>query len=297
MIDAATRGAPMVAVTGASGFIGRHVLAELIRRGISPTLLLRPGTALPPHAEACKLVRVELAAPGDQAFDAAGRPDVLIHLAWGGLPNYRSLHHFEQEAPLHYRWLKGLVGAGLQHLVAAGTCFEYGMQSGALDEEMALQPANPYGFAKDMLRRQLTCLQSEQAFGLTWARLFYLYGEGQAANSLWPLLQAAAARGDTDFPMSGGEQLRDYLPVAEAARCLVELAISRTTPQRGNGIVNVCSGRPVSVRGLVEGWIADNSWSIQPRLGHFPYPDYEPMAFWGDAGKLRRCLNRSPETP
>ena len=290
-------GARNVALTGASGFIGRHVLAELTKRGISPTLLLRPGTALPPHAEGCKVVRVELAAPGEQAFDSAGQPDVLIHLAWGGLPNYFSLHHFEQEAPLHYRWLKGMARAGLKHLVAAGTCFEYGMQSGALDEAMAVQPANAYGFAKDMLRRQLGYLQSEHQFSLTWARLFYLHGEGQSANSLWPLLRTAAARGDTHFPMSGGEQLRDYLPVAEVARCLVELAISRTTPQRGHGVVNVCSGRPVSVRRLVEGWIADNSWSIQPRLGDFPYPDYEPMAFWGDASKLRRCLNLPLETP
>ncbi len=288
---------PKIALSGASGFIGRHVVADLIGRGISPTLLLRPSSALPPQAEHCNVVRFELAAPGDEAYVAAGRPQVLIHLAWGGLPNFRSLHHFEQETPLHYRWLKGMMRAGLQHLVAAGTCSEYGMQSGALAEGMAPQPIHAYGFAKDTLRRELEYLQSEYAFGLTWARLFYLYGEGQAAKSLWPLLQIAAARSDTEFPMSGGEQLRDYLPVADAARCLVDLAVNRAILERGLGIVNVCSGQPISIRTLTEGWIADNGWSIRPRLGRFPYPDYEPMAFWGDAGKLRRFLNQSQETP
>ena len=218
-------------------------------------------------------------------------PDVLIHLAWGGLPNYKSLHHFEQELPAHYRFLKAMVAAGLRHLVVSGTCFEYGMQSGPLHEDLPAVPSNPYGLAKDTLRRQLQYLQldrqqSGQPFALTWARLFYLHGEGQAPNSLLPLLQRAVARGDATFPMSGGEQLRDYLSATEVAQHLVALALGGSD----HGVVNLCSGRPTSVRALVEGWIAASGWSITPALGHFPYPDHEPMAFWGDRRKLDRCL-------
>lgn len=291
---------PCVAVTGGGGFIGRHVLAELDRRDICASVILRPGAAIPPQAQNHLVVHADFsqdcAKAASEMFAASGHPDVLIHLAWDGLPNYRSLHHFEQEVPLHYRWLKGLVGAGLRQVLVTGTCFEYGDQSGSLREDMPAEPSNPYGFAKDQLRRELTYLQSTRAFGLSWARLFYMHGEGQSANSLLPLLRAAVARGDSEFPMSGGEQLRDYLPVAEVAQSLVGLAL-RTVEDAGadsagagHGIVNVCSGAPVSVRRLVEGWIAENDWKIRPRLGHFPYPDYEPMAFWGDAYKLRRCL-------
>jgi dTDP-6-deoxy-L-talose 4-dehydrogenase (NAD+) len=86
--------------------------------------------------------------------------------------------------------------------------------------------------------------------------------------------------------MSGGEQLRDYLPAAEVARHLVSLAIGGKDP----GIVNICSGKPVSIRSLVEGWIAENGWSIDLNRGLYPYPDYEPMAFWGDRQKMDRCL-------
>jgi dTDP-6-deoxy-L-talose 4-dehydrogenase (NAD+) len=78
--------------------------------------------------------------------------------------------------------------------------------------------------------------------------------------------------------MSGGEQLRDYLPVREVARRLVRLAL---TP-RDLGPVNVCSGTPISVRRLVEGWIKEHGWKIELKLGALPYPDYEPMAFWGE---------------
>jgi len=163
------------------------------------------------------------------------------------------------------------------------------MQSGPLGEHLETRPANPYGFAKDALRRQLEFLQSEQPFSLTWTRLFYLHGEGQAESSLLPQLRKAVARGDTVFDMSGGEQLRDYLPVMEVARLLVALALKC----QNIGVVNVCSGQPISVRRLVENWIQDNGWQMTLNLGRYPYPDYEPMAFWGDRCRLDGLLEEA----
>ena len=135
-------------------------------------------------------------------------------------------------------------------------------------------------------------LQRTTPFTLTWARLFYMYGEGQAPTRCGRQLQRAAARGDARFPMSGGEQLRDYLPVAEVARMPRR---AWRLSARDHGIVNVCSGRPVSVRSLVEGWIATTAGRSSPSSADYPYPDYEPMAFWGDDRKLRRCLNARNE--
>jgi dTDP-6-deoxy-L-talose 4-dehydrogenase (NAD+) len=275
-----------VAITGASGFVGQHVVAELERHSISPILICRPSMEVPPAFAGHSVVSCDLKVAPAEVFDLIGQPDVLIHLAWGGLPNYRSLHHFEEELPAQYRFLKTLVGSGLKNLLVTGTCFEYGMQSGPLREDLEARPNNPYGFAKDTLRRQLEYLQQVTPFNLTWARLFYLYGEGQAENSLLPQLKKAIHRGDRVFNMSGGEQLRDYLPISEVAKYIVSLA----TTARENGIVNVCSGKPISVRRLVETWIKENGWSIDLQLDHYPYPDYEPMAFWGDRSKLTRCL-------
>lgn len=274
-----------VAVSGAGGFVGRHVLAELATRSCEVVGLVRstsPAAANLP----CETVAFDLHHPPADAFERLGRPDVLIHLAWGGLPNYRSLRHFENELPAQYAFLKGLVDAGLKSLVVAGTCFEYGMQSGPLSEGLEPRPDNPYGYAKNALRCQLEYLQRDTPFRLAWARLFYLYGEGQAESSLLPQLKQAVARGERYFNMSGGEQLRDYLPVSDVAQHLVSLAFLSGNP----GVVNLCSGIPVSVRGLVDKWIRDNDWPIEPRLGHYPYPDYEPMAFWGDSAKLNALL-------
>lgn len=268
-----------VAVTGASGFVGRHVVAALAAAGADVVVVGR-------LVEGAKAVRLDIhEAPAD-AFERMGSPDAVVHLAWAGLPNYKSLHHFENELPAQYRFLSGLVRAGLKRLVVTGTCFEYGMQSGALSEDLPTAPANPYGFAKDTLRRQLAYLQTSQPFQLVWARLFYMYGDGQSANSLVPQLEAAIARGDSSFKMSGGEQLRDYLPVSEIARMLVAL----TRSDRDVGVVNVCSGRPVSVRSFVETRLAERGATMTLDRGHYPYPDYEPMAFWGDARYLGQCM-------
>lgn len=276
-----------VVVTGATGFIGRHVLSELTRHSVDVVALVRDAGNANSADLGAEIFQLDLANPPDQAFELLGHPDVLIHLFWGGLPNYRSLNHIEQELPMQYHFLSELIRAGLSALVVSGTCFEYGMQSGQLSEEMETHPNNPYGYAKDALRRQLEYLRAAQPFALTWTRLFYLYGEGQSENSLWPQLKSSVERGDKVFDMSGGEQLRDYLHVSDAAKHIVTLALNRANI----GAVNICSGNPTSVRSLVENWVKENGWEIKLNLGYYPYPDYEPMAFWGDRSRLDRFLN------
>lgn len=279
-----------VAVTGARGFVGRHVIAELARRDVEVIATERPGvTRDRPAAANLRWVALDIAHPPADPFAALGNPDVLLHLAWDGLPNYRSLHHFERELPRQYAFLGSTIRSGLQALVTVGTCFEYGRQSGSLAAALETRPDNPYGFAKDALRRELQFLQAAHPYKLTWARLFYMFGDGQPATSLFATLKAAVAAGHRQFPMSGGEQLRDYLPVSEVARRLADLATNPGNP----GPVNLCSGRPVSVRRLVEGWIAQNGWGIEPIYGELPYPDYEPMAFWGEGGDEARIPDAS----
>jgi len=266
-----------IAVTGASGFIGRHVLAELSKHNSTIVAVTRNASRLSDLQYPISIVEIDIGQPNSDCFERLGRPDVLIHLAWDGLPNYKSLHHYETELPRQYQFLKGMIEAGLKSLLVTGTCFEYGMQSGALAADLETKPNNPYGYAKDALHRQLKYLKAKHEVMLTWGRLFYMYGEGQSSTSLFPMLQEAVIRGDAVFKMSGGEQLRDYMSVSQVAQQLVQLAIT----QRDIGTTNVCSGNPISVRRLVEQWKKENHWNIDFDFGFYPYPDYEPMAFWG----------------
>ena len=273
-----------VAVTGASGFVGRHAVRALHSRGVEVIALSRT----PPARVESGVVYapLDLARIGSDAFARIGEPDVLLHLAWGGLPNYRSNAHLEHELPMQARFLEQALRGGLRRVVVTGTCLEYGLREGELDESMAVAPRVPYAEAKDVLHRRLRTLRDELGFGLGWLRLFYLYGEGQATTSLYRQLRSAIESGARRFAMSPGDQVRDFLAIERAAGMLADLAIDRSDA----GVVNVCSGRPETVSDTVRGWLREWGADLELDLGALPYADYEPFAFWGSTRRLDALL-------
>jgi len=220
----------------------------------------------------------------DNLFAALGSPTHCIHLAWPGLPNYRSDCHLQESLPQSREVLFRLIDGGLKHLLVTGTCLEYGMQEGELAEEIEAKPSTPYAMAKDRLRQSLEQRILGTGVCLQWSRLFYMYGPGQNPNSLFAQLQRAIADGQKEFPMSGGEQVRDYLPVEEVAEILAALAHHSSF----TGIVNICSGKNVRLREMVQGYIDKTQASIKLKLGVYPYPEWEPFRFWGSTAKLAR---------
>lgn len=272
-----------VVVTGATGFVGRHVVGALLAQGHRVTAVARnsPDPGSLPWLKAVDFVACDVHDVADPAR-RIGVPDLLLHLAWPGLPNYKDLFHIERNLPADYRFIADMVAAGTAQVMITGTCFEYGTQSGALSEHDLPQPANPYGIAKNSLRQYLEMLRAHQPFILKWVRLFYLHGVGQNPRSVLAQLDQAIDRGLPVFDMSGGEQLRDYLAIEEAATVLAALA---GHPEFA-GVVNCCSGEPISIRRLVEERIAQRGSDIRLNLGHFPYPDHEPFAFWGCRRRL-----------
>lgn len=270
-----------VAISGASGFVGSHVLDVLLDHlalQVRVTALVRDESSLHRKHERLTVVKGDIHRPAVDLYDQLGRPDLFYHLAWSGLPNYEQAFHFECELPLQYSFLKNLVAAGLPKLLVAGTCFEYGQINGPLSiTTPCAESINAYAFAKRALHQQLTFLQKDSSYILNWARIFYMYGDRQRHGSLFSALKLAANNGDMVFPMSSGEQIRDYLPVEQAAAQLVNYAFH----SRGSGVRNICSGNPVSVRKMAETWCVENNWNLQLQLGKKAHSSSEPMAFWG----------------
>ena len=277
-----------VLVTGATGFVGRHLVAALLARGCAVRAVARnvETAASMPWINHVEFVATDIHAVDLDIAALTDGIDVLAHLAWPGLPNYRALFHFEHNLMADYRFIKSAVEAGVAQVLVTGTCFEYGMQSGPLSESVEPQPSNPYGLAKHTLHLFLQNLQQEKPFTLQWARLFYLHGEGQNPNSLLAALDRAIDAGEASFNMSGGEQLRDFLPIASAADYLAAILHQRDF----NGVINCASGQPVSVRALVEQRLRERGAALKLNLGHYPYPSHEPMAFWAVTERLQQLL-------
>lgn len=281
-----------VLVTGATSFIGNYVIGQLLQQKKCTVIA---SSSISENARSASWFPLVKYVPFNlkefdnhiNYYEFFDKPDVMIHLAWEGLPNYKAAFHIEENLPRHFSFLKNCIEHGLTDVTITGTCFEYGMQEGCLSEDIDAMPDNAYAMAKDTLRKQLQQLQQLKSFKLKWVRLFYMYGSGQSPNSLFSQLDRALANGETEFNMSGGEQERDYLPVEKVGVYLVRIALQDEV----TGVINCCSGKPVTVKAFVKNYLAQKKKHIQLNLGYYPYADYEPMRFWGDNQKLKTIIN------
>jgi dTDP-6-deoxy-L-talose 4-dehydrogenase (NAD+) len=279
-----------ILVTGATGFVGRHVIEYLLTQGCSlittSTRSKKEVETLYPLLRNTEYISKNINEITDNYFTLFRRPDRVIHLAWEGLPNYNELFHIERNLFANYFFIKNMVQNGLSDITIVGTCFEYGLQNGCLDEKMSATPVTVYGLAKDNLRKFIEVLQLKYQFNMKWIRLFYPYGHGQGKKSLWTQLEDTIRNKQEQFNMSLGEQLRDYLPITCAAEYISKIACQN----KQNGIINCCSGDPVSIRSFVEHFFEERDYKVKLNRGFYPYPEYEPFAFWGDTSKLKNVV-------
>ncbi len=135
-----------IAVTGATGFIGRHLVPSLLDRNHSVLAVAQCeqklssfGWSSQTELLACNVYKCD-----ETVLQRIADQDAVIHLVWPGLPNYNEMFHIEKNYPSDYIFLKSLIGLGLKQLLVTGTCFEYGMKNGCLDENMTAEPTTPY---------------------------------------------------------------------------------------------------------------------------------------------------------
>jgi len=278
-----------ILVTGASGFIGNHVLEYLVNNTnhqVSAASRNKEKVKDKMWYSRVEFYEVDLYSRKSNFFEFFGNPDMLIHLAWSNLPNYNKSFHITENLVNEVLFLENILDNGLRQLVVTGTCFEYGIQEGELSETMFANPQNPYSIAKDALRRFIEFKTAEDDTRFLWLRLFYMFGRGQSPNSILSQLESAIQNGEKQFNMSGGEQIRDYLPVEKVAECIVKCALNL----KATGIINISSGNPIQLRSFVENHLKTLGKSINLNLGYYPYSRIEPMAFWGKNEILKNTI-------
>jgi nucleoside-diphosphate-sugar epimerase len=278
----ATNSGRRVLLTGATGFIGSQVARSLLEAGCSVHALIRPGadtSRIDGLLEGLTLFEGVLETLTDPEVLGAIRPEICLHLAWYAEPGRYLRAVAENLACLRssLSLVEALARSGCARMLVAGTCAEYHPHSGdePFGERDPIGPATTYARAKAALYLVAQDVASAAGMELTWARLFFLYGPGEDPRRVVPSVVRAALAGRT-LPATAGEQVRDYLHVADAGRALVALALSEVS-----GPVNVCSGTPVTLRSVLE--VAERA-ARRPGtvlFGQVAYAPDEWMSLWG----------------
>lgn len=246
-----------VFLTGATGFVGSHVARRLVQRGHDVHALVLGDVAddrrfesrLGAEGRSVTKWRGDLLARASwtSALEEV-RPEACIHLGWYANPSDYLVSRVNLDLLSATTALAStLIDLGTRRLVAVGTCFEYDTSAGWLGEASPLAPRHLYSACKRAAGELLAQLTRGTATSFAWARLFYLYGPHEHGGRLVPAV-IDALRAGKEARVSTGEQIRDFLHVADAAAALVHVLETDALV----GPVNVASGAPVSVRRVVE---------------------------------------------
>lgn len=208
-------------------------------------------------------------------------PENIIFLSWPGLPNYNQMHHLTNVLPQCIRFFEQLFANGCKNILVTGTCYEYGLQNGALSEDNVCDPVNMYGIAKDSLRRSLHQLAHTYNVRYAWLRIFYLYGDNQNPRSLYPSVLSAIKEKKNVFNISSGRQIRDFVHIDSVVKQILFLMKNRHV----GGIFNCASGNPISIYEFVKKIIIEHNSNMQIRRGYYIDRDDEPLAFWANMNK------------
>ena len=214
------------------------------------------------------------------------KSDILIYLAWGKLDDYFSKKHLVEELPAHYNKINRMIKLGVKNVICAGTCFEYGLQEGKLTEKNLAKPVIPYAIAKNNLRKKLQLLRKKKYFKLTWLRIFYIYNNDVFNKNLWSSIKVALKENKILFKMSSGIQKRDYVDVKKFCNYIIKII----NKKKSLGVINISSGKGISIKQTVYNWKKKYKWTINFKFGEMKIPKYEPINFWGCNKKLRKFI-------
>lgn len=291
--ERAVKNPKKIAITGAGGFLGKHLARALAERNDEPLLLVRSQSedGLP-----YGLRQLELDFTDRQAIDAVldhEGPDIIFHLAGtrgvgAGEHTWSTCVDLNVTSTVHL--LESAQRNNVSRVVIIGSADEYGNQPGPLSEDLPLAPVSPYAVSKALATQIAQHIHSREACPVIILRPFTIFGPEQPSKMFVRDAIDCAVNG-LPFRMTGGTQRRDLLYVDDAISAMLAAA---TAPGIEGKLINIGSGKSYALRD-----VASRVWELvcpdSPlMIGALEGTAGQLHDTWADISLAERLLGWSP---
>ena len=235
----------IVVVTGANGFIGQYCLPLLIQQGFEVHGFSKTKSGADSKGVIWHQINLLTQPAKDLLLEIS--PTHLLHLAWC------TAHGVYWTTPENNDWLKvsarllnDFKSVGGQRFIFSGTCAEYSWGGHCIEGQTIETPATLYGQCKKSFTDLLLNYGERGVLSTAVGRVFFLFGPGEPLTRLMPSVMVAQLKGEP-VKVSEGKQLRDFMYVSDVAGAMVALLTSEV-----QGVVNIASGQPLTVKTLID---------------------------------------------
>lgn len=287
-----------VLITGATGFVGSHLLELFLNNNYQVQILLRPESNtwriahLISHNN-INLLYGDLNDIGQSDLKNSinsFEPESIIHLAWQGVGNKdrndtQQLLNIQQSIEL----VKLAKGLNVKSFIGLGSQAEYGPCSNIISELQPTLPTTCYGIAKLSTSLVLQDLCEQFNIRYAWLRLFSSYGPKDNDSWLIPYL-INSFKNNINPDLTKCEQRWDYIHVADVASAIYSIVIS----SQANGIFNLGSGQANKLIDIVNYINNKTNPDIKANIGAVPYRPDQVMHLEADITRLKKYTNWTP---